>query len=1051
MPKTEDPAARPDVRAEQKGKAPPPDHGIALKGRGQPIDLGPAEILPGTWVGSGECGRRDVTFKLAIRADLKNPGQVIVEAGGGFAPLNLKGGYDPASKRFKLEPMEWRIPGSHNDPFELQMVYLPSVRLLVVDRLAASGKCLGLAARKLQILGLPPNPSGLLFKASPDFGNAGWIKTRQTLTEKDCRGYVLWLASYNNPQEPGGLAATGAAQTRALADVEGMNRVLGKNLWSWTNEDAKRYENLSRVCREKVANTTDVKLAAAVGTLNKHVGWVITPLNIPPDGPASESWYDNALAKVYADLIEDIRVDQRNIREGLIGKGLINVPESPGSWRGRLAAMPLDQFAGEWFGQATCKNQSDPRRNTIRLLRLFVDNSVTPVSARLDLGPYLGGYKVTSALLLDAQYDQASGKVRLTSTKTLGAETHGAVPSALTVNGKFDPGTGDLAGTITGLSGFGLVCDHLDMKRVRRSVAPLNSHGILFQFYLKNGSKPVAPHLDAQQCYRFFRWQTEFESYQIGNTGVYGGLFDQNRLRQVFGKDMYQWDEGDANIARLLTQLCTAVITNENKPEQLAIMTKVASSNVRLDWDVLTQWYSREQPPNHLQLGEKWFQIEYLMREILARSKQFNTKVAEIESAPPTLGLVGRIDGLLAAIAPRTGTVTPYLTPGERAGYDSRLQASRVKAGTGYAKIFIGTLAKTPQTLDGLHQIEARFQKMEKTFRERKLGEGLAMLLSGFREESHRRALALWPEHVRSAQAAFAGLNGADLNHWQTLKGYQDTTSYLLKFIDPGKEGGQIAATYANLEAQKKQLGAAMLARSENKLVSWMQKLPPSLGAVDAVDNFASVMRKVGVDPQARPRIASAMSAVKTAYNPLGLARPDIAGALMRQHRSEVSLGGLEDLAYFMTLTRRIKGQCPEKVEASMGSAGQSALLAFSGQVAMEVSRRAISEGPRSRSEGMRMILLFFNNVANQPGCRIAYGYVIGCTTAQDYFDTQQFIMTSSDGEYDARLLLSSGCSGDELHQYLAGLKDYVTSYSTPGVGRPIKVPSFEDALGVSH
>lgn len=1022
----------------------PDSEDIALEGRGKLNDLGASEILPGTWIGSGQCGRSDVTFKLVIRADLDNPGQVIVEAGGGFQPLNLKGGYDATSKRFKLQPLEWRIPAARNDPFELEMIYLPDANLLVIDRIAASGKCLGLAARKLQVLSLPPNPSGLLFKESPNLGGPAYRYTYDHITEEDCQKYALWWSSFYDPLKP---------QIGALKDFDGMNRVLGKNFWSWSNEDANRYRNLISTCRTKLKNTTDVNVALALQNIGN--GWNNVLLRYP-DKHGSEIFYNNALTQLYADLIEEIRLTQRRISEGLIGKEVVNVTESSGDWRGRLAAIPLHQFAGQWFGGVQCTDQFDPRGSTTRLLRLFVDDGVTPLNGRLDLGPYVYARSYsssTAAVSLDVQYDKRSGDARLTMFKALGSQRD--APASLTINVKYDPATGNLTGSATGLSGPNLVCDQLDMKKIQRAPAPKEPDGILFQFYLRYGHTPVAPFLSVEQCDKFFRWQTEFETYKIGLRSFYGGLFDQERLRQVFGKDMYQWDEGDSKIATSLTRLCTPIITKDNKPDRLATMTKVTSSQVLYGWDVLRHPFSKEDKGARypsLKVSSDWFVAEYNMREILSKAARFNTEITEIKLAKQTLGLIGRIDGLLAAITPRTGIATPYLLPSERDSYDSQLRALKVKAAIGVANTFLTSLSNRQETMDGLREAEISFQQMEQMFKARKFREGLAELQSGFSYESRRRALLLWPEHVQSTRKTFESLKEADLSHWRTLEEFQNTTKYLLKFIVPPKDGERIASNLAELEAKKIELGTAMLLRSEKNLVDWMQELPPSLGANLAVENFGNTMRKIGTNPNSLARLAAAMTSVKAAYNPLGLARPDIAGALMKRHWREVSLGGVEELAYFMTLTRNIETACPEVIKESMGASGEAALLAFAGRVSMEVTQRAMREGPRNRTEGMRMILLFFNTVANQPGCTFnQFGGVQGCTSQQDHFDTQEFIMTSSTGRQDADILTSSGCSGKPLQQYISGLSNYVLSYAYPGPGRPIEVPSFEDAVGTSQ
>lgn len=87
--------------------------------------------LTGLWIGYGDCGGGKLVFTLSIRADLEAPGQIIAVSGGRLEPLVLKGGFDPASRRFRLKASAWRFsPGKA--PFDLDIGLLPDADLLVI-------------------------------------------------------------------------------------------------------------------------------------------------------------------------------------------------------------------------------------------------------------------------------------------------------------------------------------------------------------------------------------------------------------------------------------------------------------------------------------------------------------------------------------------------------------------------------------------------------------------------------------------------------------------------------------------------------------------------------------------------------------------------------------------------------------------------------------------------------------------------------------------------------------------------------------------------------
>jgi hypothetical protein len=435
------------------------------------------------------------------------------------------------------------------------------------------------------------------------------------------------------------------------------------------------------------------------------------------------------------------------------------------------------------------------------------------------------------------------------------------------------------------------------------------------------------------------------------------------------------------------------------------------------------------------------------MRDILAKAEQMTAEIAMITVAPPSLELVGRIDGLLAAIAPGKGPIAPYLTPSERDGFEEQLRDLRGKIGVGYANSIVAGFARHPASIDGLRALEAENAEVAKVLEQRGLSQGHGVLAQGFAAETRNRVLAMWPSHVDTTRASFAGLQSANFANWRTLEAYKDMSDYLLKFINPVNEGGDIAATFSELEGKRVELAGSMLTGSEEKLEQWIRSLPPPVGANAQFDFFLTSAQKIGVDPRSRPRLETAMNEIRAGYNPLNLSRPDIAGALMRKHWSEVSFTGLEEVAYFMTITRSIDNICPGKVKSSLGGS-DGTLLAFAGRLSMQATQHAFTQGPRNRTEGMRMVMMFFNTVANQPGCEVDYfGNVINCTTEQDFFATQEYIMTSAEGGADAGILTSQGCDGAPLQQYLEGVREYVGAYEGIGPGQPLDVPSFEVAL----
>ncbi|EAU39900.1 hypothetical protein FP2506_17529 [Fulvimarina pelagi HTCC2506] len=574
----------------------------------------------------------------------------------------------------------------------------------------------------------------------------------------------------------------------------------------------------------------------------------------------------------------------------------------------------------------------------------------------------------------------------------------------------------------------------------------LNPDGLLFTgFYIPGGHHLgagfVPLRLAAEDCTRFYSWQADYETYRIGNYQIHGGLLDRDGLVRVFGKPVEAWTKADGNIVeQMRKESCPALVRTSGAAALREAHDRAEAANTFYGWQAL------ETPPSTGIGAAIWPEVERLMRDVAANSANTEARVAAIEAAPATLDLIARIDEQLATITPPRGAVAPYLTDEERTDLGERLLAERRRTGEALADETLERIANFPPDVEGVRQGQVEADRMMAVFGTYGLDEARNRLSAGWAAAARDRVLALWPGYVAAARATLDDLAGNGLSEWRILADQSDTILYLSQYVDlrlSETDGGALD----ELRARRAETANAMLAGSSEALIGWARDLPPSRGANAALDAFEEAVAASGGDLATQLELRDAIAATRAAYNPLGFARPDIADALISRRWAEVSMYDLEDIAYLTTALRRYREECPNALDRTLGAGSAAAVGAFVMRLGNSAVRAAVSEGPRNQEEGMRMVMLFFHNVANQPGCRLdAYGNVVGCVSEEEFFAGQEFILTSGVGASDANRLLAQGCEGEPARAFLTGLAEYVAR-SGGGSGGLLQVLGFEEAL----
>jgi len=220
-----------------------------------------------------------------------------------------------------------------------------------------------------------------------------------------------------------------------------------------------------------------------------------------------------------------------------------------------------------------------------------------------------------------------------------------------------------------------------------------------------------------------------------------------------------------------------------------------------------------------------------------------------------------------------------------------------------------------------------------------------------------------------------------------------------------------------------------MVTHSKDKLLEWIESLPPSWTANRYFDRFTLKTFRSDQIPSAYPELVKAIASKKAAYNPDFYSRPDIIMALLRRHFAEMKHTGLEYVAYQMTILRKIRDYCPAEI-GRIGTKGSRKLDGYIRVVFADARVEIMAKGAASQAEFNRNLSIGMQAAFGGSGCKIDMWGTETCISEEQASDTLEAIMTSQSGLGDWGILRRDGCSG-RTRQFLENLLE-LSKYGAP-------------------
>lgn len=683
-----------------------------------------------------------------------------------------------------------------------------------------------------------------------------------------------------------------------------------------------------------------------------------------------------------------------------------------GRWGGAFAfvsAGPLPQartrtgppgaFDGPWHGYLYCAAQ--PVYFQARL-----EHAQDAVSGTLLIAPMHENFAVSGPLPLTG------------STPRAGAVAFEVLPQAadgrrrrpdLRMVGRYagtlEPGVERIAGTLETLEPS---CETFEAWRIDHG--PQNPEGLLFQDPAALGhdacaglARLLAPDAlrsgpDAERC-RLRPRSRDCEALKRRASPMFhaaGRLLtsralDQERLRQVLGKDLAGWGRTDHVTFRSIASRCKDLF--ERQPRHGEDVALAAAVRAAGGWS-----------PTPFSSPKGHGFIEAAMHALLnppegAGAPSPDTApggpvLAEIAALPARLESLAKADALIREASPLYGAAT-----------NPRLEAARRQLASRIARDIIADYPAV-STVEDLWSLELVHSQRHQRALEAREADLAAELQAHFTEAAAQHARRLWPQVIDDAFRLLHELEDADFARWPDIQAAMETLRRLGRHAAPDASSAERIGRWR--EARDR-LARRMIARSERELADWIATLPLNEEGAGRLEAFTRRHLGASTIPPRYPLLAEAQSAFRDRLNPAGFSRPGFLVPLLAGQWGAVDHRGLENLSYAVTLLGTLREACPNLVPGETDPAS-APLKRYAMEGSMDGVRR-LMRGEMNQRDAFRGLLALGQAMRRTPGCYLDYlGNPVGCVSRQDYEATREAIVTSPEGRSDAMILLARGC-----------------------------------------
>ena len=285
----------------------------------------------------------------------------------------------------------------------------------------------------------------------------------------------------------------------------------------------------------------------------------------------------------------------------------------------------LEGLVGEWRGYYRCDGGYE------NFMRLTISRDEPAV--RMDFGTGLrGGVVLPGAYTMAATLDKDSQQIDFSGVDWI-HKPGGRAWSFLKFSGRVDRTGNQIAGTVAGKFADSYPCSTFSVSR-RRPPPAENPDGLLFR--VTDDGRITATEAD---CMRYAQWLAENEEINRSGNWYFNGVFDQDEMRRVLGRDMRLWQAGDhKNLAGLEPTLRATAAPGHGRSFSGCRRSKrdvgLSRATLPLDWGKYDK--------NGI-VYRSWLQLEQGLLANETGLSQVDQRIAEMAALPPTVASLRRL------------------------------------------------------------------------------------------------------------------------------------------------------------------------------------------------------------------------------------------------------------------------------------------------------------------------------------------------------------------------------------------------------------------------
>lgn len=823
------------------------------------------------------------------------------------------------------------------------------------------------------------NSNGLLFKVTDD------VRSGRELPPAECARYAGFLQAGESGPSP--ISRRTKLSSQVLND-ELMLDVLGRDLNSWTQADFKRMRAISSSCKQVMLKSKDPAFVQQARAIR---AWKPKPLDQDRSAPNGQRSWVVAIASLYVDAIEPLPGIAMRIDEGLYD----DVPDT-------AATAPAVGLAGLWHGHYQCETRE-------YYMRLDLREEAGQVDGAFEFASGMHTRAARGVLNMRGS-EAADGQFQLEPTTWVHQPTNG------TTIGFEGLRVGDrLSGRITG---SGERCTTFSARRRTVTTLPKNPDGLLFKMVKLNTSQ-ITP----ADCRRFVNWLVSGRQLVPRVVWANSIASDQGAAKAVLGKSATTWDKDDHRKFMALANFCGAQLRDSTENADRELHAQVI------------HWHPKPFSTDKFDYTfNDWLMVDQTELVMTEAEEQMTAQFEEIGRLSPELASIDRINEMIIALADSEGRFV-FLPPERQVEHRDTLLAEREALGERVAIALAATYSAYPSTFDGFKAMAAESRIQQKELIRRGVEEAAATLKTLYGEEAARRGAALLPVMMAEHRAVMTGeLEKAGYGSIPVLFEIDQERESLAEYWLPPKDT-PLYAEYQDYLDLRDTTAHNMVTRSKDKLLEWVETLPPSRTANRYFDRFTLKTFRSKRIPPAFPELESAIASKKAAYNPDRYSRPDIMMALLRRQFGEVKYTGLEAVAYQMTILRRVRDNCSTEI-GRLGAEGASKLDGYIRVEFKDAIKHIAVKGAESQFEYNRYFSITAHALFGAPGCKINMWGAQTCISEEQASAEFEAIMTSITGLGDHTILHRDGCTG-RTRQFMENLLELAKSGAPPSLGLP--------------